>query len=60
MILQEEIEESKKKIASVESENRSKQLSKYSEIKTEINKAIEKNKANVDREQRKSVIPPSV
>lgn len=57
-ILQEEIEESKKKIASVESENRSKQLSKYSEIKTEINKAIEKNKANVDREQRKSVISP--
>lgn len=57
-ILQEEIEESKKKIASVESENRSKQLSKYSEVKTEINKAIEKNKANVDREQRKSVISP--
>ena len=57
-ILQEEIEESKKKIASVESENRSKQLSKYSEIKTEINKAIEKNKANVDREQRKSVLSP--
>jgi membrane fusion protein, adhesin transport system len=57
-ILQEEIEESKKKIASVESENRSKFLSKYSEIKAEINKAIEKNKANVDREQRKSVISP--
>ena len=57
-ILQEEIEESKKKIASVVSENRSKQLSKYSEVKTEINKAIEKNKANVDREQRKSVISP--
>ena len=57
-ILQEEIEESKKKIASVESENRSKLLGKYTEIKTEITKAIEKNKANVDREERKSVISP--
>ena len=57
-ILQEEIEEARKKIASVESENRSKSLSKYSEIKTEITKSIEKNKANVDREQRKSVISP--
>ena len=57
-ILQEEIEESRKKIASVESENRSKLLSKYSEVKTEITKTIEKNKANTDREQRKSVISP--
>ena len=57
-ILQEEIEEARKKIASVESENRSKLLGKYTEIKTEITKAIEKNKANVDREERKSVISP--
>ena len=57
-ILQEEIEEARKKIASVESENRSKSLSKYSEVKAEITKSIEKNKANVDREQRKSVISP--
>jgi HlyD family secretion protein/adhesin transport system membrane fusion protein len=57
-ILQEEIEEARKKVASVESENRSKSLSKYSEVKAEITKSIEKNKANVDREQRKSVISP--
>ncbi len=57
-ILQEELEEARKRIASVESENRSKLLSKYSEVKTEITKSIEKNKANVDREQRKSVISP--
>lgn len=57
-ILQQEIEEARKKIASVESENRSKLLSKYSEIKTEINKATEKNKANIDREERKSVLSP--
>ena len=57
-ILQEEIEEARKKIASVESENRSKSLSKYSEVKAEIIKAIEKNKANEDRDDRKSVLSP--
>lgn len=57
-ILQEEVEEARKRIATVESENRSKLLSKYSEIKSEITKTIEKNKANADREQRKSVISP--
>ena len=43
-ILQEELEEARKRIAAVESENRSKLLSKYSEVKTEITKSIEKNK----------------
>jgi membrane fusion protein, adhesin transport system len=57
-ILEEEIDEARKKIASVESENRSKLLSKYSEVKAEIIKAIEKNKANEDRDDRKSVISP--
>lgn len=57
-IFQEELEEARKKIASVESENRSKLLNKYSEVKTEISKLVEKNKANVDREERKSVISP--
>jgi len=57
-IFQEEVEEARKKVASVESENRSKSLSKYSEVKAEITKSIEKNKANEDREQRKSVISP--
>ena len=57
-ILQEELEEARKKIASAESENKSKLLSKYTEVKTEINKLVEKKKANADREQRKSVISP--
>uniref|UniRef100_UPI0040484CE4 HlyD family type I secretion periplasmic adaptor subunit n=1 Tax=Aliarcobacter sp. TaxID=2321116 RepID=UPI0040484CE4 len=57
-ILQEEIEEAAKKINSVKSEIRTKLLNKYSEVKTEINKLIEKNKANTDREERKSVISP--
>lgn len=57
-ILQEELEEARKKIASAESENKSKLLSKYTEVKTEINKLVEKNKANADREQRKSVVSP--
>ena len=57
-ILQEELEEARKKIASAESENKSKLLNKYTEVKTEINKLVEKNKANADREQRKSVVSP--
>ena len=57
-ILQQEIEEAKRKINSVKSEIRSKLLGKYSEVKNEINKLIGKNKANDDRELRKSVISP--
>jgi membrane fusion protein, adhesin transport system len=57
-ILQEEIDEASKKIDSVKSEIRTKLLNKYSEVKTEINKLIERNKANTDREDRKSVISP--
>ena len=57
-VLQEEMEEAKRKVASVKSEIRSKLLGKYSEVKNEINKLIGKNKANDDRELRKSVISP--
>lgn len=57
-ILKEELEESKKRINSVKFELRTKLLNKYSEVKNEINKLNEKNKANVDREQRKQVISP--
>lgn len=57
-IIKEEIEEAKKRIEEVKSEQRSKYLNKYSTIKTEINKLIEKNKANTDRELRKEVISP--
>lgn len=57
-ILQQEVEEANRKINSVKSEIRSKLLSKYSEVKNEINKLIERNRANDDRELRKSVISP--
>lgn len=57
-ILQQEIEEANKKVDTVKSEIRTKLLSKYSEVKNEINKLTEKNKANDDRELRKSVISP--
>jgi HlyD family secretion protein/adhesin transport system membrane fusion protein len=57
-ILQEEIDEAEKKIKKERSESRSKFLKKYTTIKTEINKLIEKNKADTDRELRKEVISP--
>lgn len=57
-IIKEEIQEARGKIETVKSEIRSKHLQKYSLIKAEINKAIEKNKANKDRELRKDVISP--
>ena len=57
-IIKEEIQESRSRIKTVKSEIRSKHLQKYSTIKAEINKLIEKNKANTDRELRKDVISP--
>lgn len=57
-ILEQELEESKRKINAVKFEIRSKLLSKYSEVKNEINKLNEKNRANIDREQRKQVVSP--
>lgn len=57
-IIKEEIEEAKKKIETVRSEIKSKYLKKYSMLKAEINKLIEKSKADSDREQRKDVISP--
>ncbi len=57
-IIKEEIQESRGRIKTVKSEIRSKHLQKYSTIKAEINKLIEKNKANTDRELRKDVISP--
>eukprot|EP01029_Cantina_marsupialis_P017999 TRINITY_DN408621_c0_g1_i1.p1 TRINITY_DN408621_c0_g1~~TRINITY_DN408621_c0_g1_i1.p1 ORF type:complete len:405 (+),score=80.92 TRINITY_DN408621_c0_g1_i1:1195-2409(+) len=57
-IIKEEIQEAKKKIETVKSEIKSKHLQKYSTLKAEINKLIEKNKANTDRELRKDVVSP--
>lgn len=57
-IIQEEIEESLNRIKTVKSEIRTKHLKKYSALKAEINKLIEKNKANTDRELRKDVVSP--
>ncbi|MGB6329154.1 MAG: HlyD family type I secretion periplasmic adaptor subunit [Halarcobacter sp.] len=57
-IIKEEIQEARGKIKTVKSEIRSKHLQKYSSIKAEINKLIEKKKANTDRELRKEVVSP--
>ena len=57
-IIKEEIQEAKKKIETVKSDIRTKHLQKYSSLKTEINKLVEKNKANTDREIRKDVVSP--
>ena len=57
-IIKEEIQEARGRIKTVKSEIRSKHLQKYSAIKAEINKLIEKNKANTDRELRKDVLSP--
>jgi len=57
-IIKEEIQESQKKIKTVKSDIRTKHLQKYSAIKAEISKLIEKNKANADRELRKDVVSP--
>ena len=57
-IIREEIQESRGNIKTVKSEIRSKHLQKYSVIKAEINKLIEKKKANTDRELRKEVVSP--
>ncbi len=57
-IIKEEIQEARGKIKTVKSDIRSKHLQKYSAIKAEINKLIEKNKANTDRELRKEVVSP--
>lgn len=57
-IIEEEIKEANKNISSVKSEIRSKHLKKYSALKAEINKLIERNKANTDRELRKDVVSP--
>lgn len=57
-ILKEEIEEAKKRVESIKSEIRSKLLKQYSSLKIEINKLIEKNRANKDRDLRKFVVSP--
>ncbi|XPV70000.1 MAG: HlyD family type I secretion periplasmic adaptor subunit [Halarcobacter sp.] len=57
-IIKEEISEAKKRIDTVKSEIKSKYLQKYSSLKAEINKLIERNKADTDRELRKDVVSP--
>lgn len=57
-IIKEEIKEAKKKIKTVKSDIRTKHLQKYSVLKAEIKKLIEKNRANTDRETRKDVVSP--
>ena len=57
-IIKEEIFEYEGNIQNVKSEIRSKYLLKHSLLKIEINKLSERNKANLDRDQRKYVVSP--
>ena len=57
-ILEQEVEESRRRIDAVKFELRNKILTKYSEVKNEIYKSNEKNRANKDRELRKQIVSP--
>ncbi|MGB5868393.1 MAG: HlyD family type I secretion periplasmic adaptor subunit [Arcobacteraceae bacterium] len=57
-IVLEEIKEWKRKITTVESDEKSKLYEQYSMIQVEIKKLQEKNKANIDRDERKEVVSP--
>jgi adhesin transport system membrane fusion protein len=57
-IVDEEIKEWQKKIKTVTSDVRSKLYEQYSLIQVEIKKLQEKNKANIDRDERKEVVSP--
>jgi HlyD family secretion protein/adhesin transport system membrane fusion protein len=57
-IVDEEIKEWQKKIKTVTSDVKSKLYEQYSLIQVEIKKLQEKNKANIDRDERKEVVSP--
>ena len=57
-IVKEEIKEWQKKIKTVTSDVKSKLYEQYSLIQVEIKKLQEKNKANIDRDERKEVVSP--
>lgn len=57
-IVHEEIKEWKRKITTVESDEKSKLYEQYSLVQIEIKKLQEKNKANIDRDVRKEVVSP--
>lgn len=57
-IVKEEIGEWQKKLQNVRSEEKTKLYEQYSQVQIEINKLVEKNKANRDRDMRKEVVSP--
>jgi len=57
-IIREEIKEWKRKIITVQSDEKSKLYEQYSLVQVEIKKLQEKNKANIDRDHRKEVVSP--
>lgn len=57
-IAEQELEEARKRVSTAKFEIRNKLLTKYSEVKSEIYKSNEKNKANQDRELRKQIVSP--
>ena len=57
-IVRSELDEAKKKYDNFKSKEHSKQLKELSKVSVEINKLLEKNRANSDREVRKTIISP--
>jgi HlyD family secretion protein/adhesin transport system membrane fusion protein len=57
-IVKQEIQEWERKITTVQSDEKSKLYEQYSLVQVEIKKLQEKNKANIDRDERKEVVSP--
>ena len=57
-VVEEELQEAKQKYANFKSKEHSKQLKELSKVRVAINKLLEKDKANIDREVRKTIISP--
>jgi len=57
-VVEEELQEANKKFANFKSKEHSKQLKELRKVRVAINKLIEKNKANSDREVRKTITSP--
>lgn len=57
-VTQEELQEAKKKYENYKSKEHAKQLKELSKVRVAINKLVEKDKANSDRESRKVIVSP--
>ncbi len=57
-IVKKELEETQKKYANYKNKEHSEELKELSKVRVEINKLLEKDRANLDREVRKTIISP--